>query len=149
MISLLQDELDSNILYDNLFIEVEPIIIREIVLDLLKDLKKGLRQLVLLSRRSIEYRLLLFDIQKKIEEAKIIISTILGNKSEDHEEYGNDFSLLYDFSHKSDLHALIEMVELTEKKLNSNDIVEALAFFLALYEEMISNFCDHCIFDAA
>ncbi len=144
---LFPDELDPNLHYDSLLAEVEPIVIRELVLDLLRDLKKGLRQLVVLSPRSIEYRLLLFDIQKKVEEAKIIVLSIIGDQT-DIDEEENDISLL-NLNNKNSLRELIEMVEITEKKLNNNDIVEALAFFLALYEEMTNSFCDNCIFDAA
>lgn len=145
---MLPNELDSIAFYDNLLIEIEPMIVREIVLDLLKDLKKGLRQLIFLSRKSIEYKLLLFDIKKKIEEAKTIISAIIGNNPRDYSDELEESSPLYNFNQKSNLRALIKMIELTEEKLNRSDIIEALAFFLALYEEIMSNFCDHCIFDA-
>ncbi len=139
---------DLNEIYDAVFLEIEPVVIREIVLEILKDLKKGLRQLVTLSPRSIEYRLLLLDIQKKIEEAKLILSAIVGEK-EELDTLNEGYLSTITSNNRYNLSELIRMVEVIEKKLYNDDIMEAIAFFLALYEEMTTNFCQDCIFDAS
>lgn len=145
---MLSDDINTRNFYDYLVIEVEPVLIKEMVLDVLKDLKKSLKQLVHLSPKSVEYKLLLFDIQRKVEEAKMIVDALIGELSNTIFSNNDDFFSLEN-NIRTNINELIRMVEITENKMHGDNLLEALALFIALYEEIINNFCDSCVFDAA
>ena len=124
---------------------------REMALDVLRDIKKSLLQLTKLPRQSLEYRLLIFDMQRKVVEVKSLIDSIIGEEiptgQEDDDEF--DIEVEVDVSGEDSIESLLEMIEITEEKLQADNLIEAIALFLAFYERINSSFCETCISDAS
>ena len=122
---------------------------REIALDALDDLKKSLKQLNIFPKRSLEYRLLILDIQRRVLDVKSLIENIIGDDIDPPEEinYPEITGEENDINREIDL--LLEMISLTEEKLLGDDIIEGMALFLAFYEKINVNVCTACISDAS
>ncbi|MHA1617082.1 MAG: hypothetical protein ACTSX9_07245 [Candidatus Njordarchaeales archaeon] len=126
----------------------ELIIFKDLALSTLKEVRRGLEQLKVVSRKSIEYRLLIIEIERKLQYMKHFIEEIVGEElTVDLDDYYYISSSKYEG--KEYLPKIMQLLDQAEKNLRENQIFDAMALILASYEILETVFCSPCSADAS
>ncbi len=134
------EELNEDIDEDTL------LLFKDIALSTLRDIKRSLNQMKSLPKRSIDYRILAWDLERRAHEIRVIIENIIG------EEIAME-NIDYESQNKgksSDdiIDTLLKLVTIAEEKLINDEILEGMAFILTIYEILSTMLCGWCISDA-
>ena len=131
---------------EKLWDDVDLTIFKEYALLTLQEIRKGIEQLMNISPKTIEYRLLITEIERRFLSIKNFIEEILG-ESFDLEEF--DYEPLLDLKREEYLTKMLQLIQKAEEELKRNQIVDAIALILVGYEILETAFCTPCPSDAS
>ena len=130
---------------DKSFDDIDTNEFKTFALSVIKNIKRSLLQLASLPKKSLEFKLLAWEINRNLNDIKVLIDNMIGEEIPPPIEQFERKTTIKD---NNSLEELLKIVDITEEKLQEASLIEAIAFFLAFYEIIQNDFCNDCIVDA-